>query len=575
MLHAFRPCISFKNQPVGGRILAMLSQLTIKNFGLIDKLTVEPCKGLNVFTGMTGAGKSILIDALRCALGERFNSSFVRDPQAPSVIEAVFDLDKAFLKERPDLAEYLENDDVLVVRRTFLSDGKTKNTINDLNVPLSRLKELGDNLVDLHGPHDHQMLFMESSHIGILDRLSDIGKEKDKYLAAYSEFKRAFDELERIKTLSQSRDRDIDLFSHQIKELEQVSLDDADYEKTVQDDARVNNAEKLHECVSALISALDDDAGVSSGVSGMFRHLEELNKIDEHTSDLAEILSRVQEDVSTLSAELNSYMEKLDFEPGMAEETARRMDIYTDILRKYGPDLSAARTFYASLKEKYGMLVDIEHNTAELEKKIAAARKSAMTAASLLTAKRLKTAGALKKTIEKELEELGINKVRFECRITGSELGPDGADKAVFYISPNVGEELKPLAEIVSSGEAARVMLALKKALTNVDPVPVLVFDEIDAQIGGRLGTVTGKKLKELSDGRQVLLITHLPQIASFGEKHFNVTKSVRGSRTETEVVVLEGDTRVKELARMMSGEKETEIAVKHAETMLAEAKRG
>jgi DNA repair protein RecN (Recombination protein N) len=553
--------------------IPMLQELIIRNFGLIDKITVEPSSGLNVLTGMTGAGKSILVDALRCALGERFNSSFVRDAKVPSVIEAVFRPDGAFLKSCPEIEEYLEGEETLIIRRTFMSDGKTKNTLNGMNVPLMRLKEIGDRLVDFHGPHDHQLLFRETSHIAMLDRLSGIDRDKKKYLSEYAGYKSVLDELDSTRSLASSRERDIDLLTHQIKELEQVPLSDEAYQGIVRDDSMAHNSEKLLECVKDLAALLDEDgSGITEKISRMFGRMEYVAGIDAGMEPLLAELSTMQEAAGTLSLELNSYLEKLDIDPETASETARKMDSYINILKKYGPGLDDARAFLAEAKRKYDTLIDLDHNTAELEKKLKASRKKVSEAASILTSRRKKSAASLKKTIEKELEELGISKVRFECRVTETDLTAEGADRVVFYISPNVGEELKPLAEIVSSGEAARVMLALKKALINVDPVPVLIFDEIDAQIGGRLGTVTGKKLKELALGRQVLLITHLPQIASFGDKHFKALKRVKDGRTETELAVLEGESRVKELARMMSGEKETQIAVTHAQAMLQDA---
>jgi len=218
--------------------------------------------------------------------------------------------------------------------------------------------------------------------------------------------------------------------------------------------------------------------------------------------------------------------------------------------------------------------MNLEHNDSELQKDIEGSKKELIQYAKIITVKRKKSAKALEETIKNELQELGFANVRFECRIEKVELTRNGQDKVVFYISPNLGEDLKPLAKIVSSGEAARVMLALKKALTKVDPIPVLIFDEIDAQIGGRLGTITGKKLKELSQGRQVLLITHLPQIASFGDSHFKVSKHVQASRTVTNVELLDTDSRIEEMAKMMSGEKQSDIAVKHAHDMLSRGNR-
>jgi DNA repair protein RecN (Recombination protein N) len=300
--------------------------------------------------------------------------------------------------------------------------------------------------------------------------------------------------------------------------------------------------------------------------------MRRLNRIDASTEELARSLERLQNEAEEFSSRLAQYKDGLSFDPDEAGRINRNCDIYEDILRKYGPGLDDAQRAYSSAKEKYGLLADLEHNDASLRAESDRLEKELRAVAARITRLRKKTAQFLKDTIEKELSELGIAGARFECRLEAAPFNAEGADSAVFYISPNTGEALKPLAEIVSSGEAARLMLALKKALTKVDTVPVLIFDEIDAQIGGRLGTVTGRKLKELSSDRQVILITHLPQIASFADRHFKVSKKVAGGRTFTEACLLDRDASVREMAKMMSGEKESRISLEHARDMAAEA---
>ena len=317
----------------------------------------------------------------------------------------------------------------------------------------------------------------------------------------------------------------------------------------------------------------EEDSNIIESLRKAFSPLKSLVQIDEKLSPLLEKLNTIQEFSQDLSSELSDYAESLSFDPDKAHDIIKRFDIYTDIKHKYGPTLQEASQFYSKIKQDYDLIANFSANDAELRTKIAAKEKELLQKAKKITLKREGSGEQLKKTIEKELQELGIENVRFKVQVEKVDYNEHGSDKVSFFISPNKGEDLRPLAQIVSSGEAARVMLALKKALIKVDPIPVLVFDEIDAQIGGRLGTITGKKLKELSTNRQVLLVTHLPQIASFADEHFKVTKSIKSGRTLTHIERLTKESRVKELAQMMSGAKETKISLSHAEDMLAEAK--
>ena len=552
----------------------MLSSLTIQNFGLIDRLSLEFDGGLNILTGETGAGKSIVIGALRIALGGRVSSSQLRDAKKPCVVEAAFDLKSRELRGLDVFEDFLSNEDPsLIIQRTYSPDGRNKVKINGLSVTIGQLKMIGDHLIDFHGPHDHQMLLSSDSHKGMLDRLVDFGSLLSDYGKVYTEYSQLQKKLEEIQGLAVSRDRELDLIAHQVKELEQVPLEDEAYEDLAQTQTKINNAEKLNDCAGQLIQLLEGGQnGVSESIRQSFGPMRTLNKIDERTASLMGSLDQFQEINEQLLAELHDYTRGLSFDPQEAQEVNNRIDMYDDIKKKYGPTLADAKTFYEEIRQKYDLLMNLEHNDSELRQGLESLKKNLISEARKITKVRQKAAVALKQTIEKELSELGIAKVKFEARVEQSEFGNDGQDTITFFISPNVGEDLKPLAQIVSSGEAARVMLALKKALIKVDPIPVLIFDEIDAQIGGRLGTITGKKLREISGSRQVILITHLPQIASFADIHFKVVKSVKDGRALTTVEVLDKEQRVNEIAKMMSGEKTSRVSVEHAHDMLAKA---
>lgn len=553
----------------------MLNTLTIKNFGIIEKAELSFLKGLNVLTGETGAGKSILIDALRCALGERFQSSFLRDQADQCLVEAVFSLSSETSASIPLLTDFPCDDNTLIIQRTCSRDGKNKIKINGLTATSAQLKEIGDHLLDIHGPYDHQQLLAEPMHLKIIDALTSFGKTKPEYTRAYEEYDQLLTKLGELRQLSQTRERDIDLLTHQVKELEQVPLTEEHLETIRQEQIRIDNAEKLYSLMSQVLGALDNDEnGLETMLARSSRPLDHLTTIDPASTPFLEQLNNLQENSRDLLQNLRHYAESLSFDQDRAEEISRTADAYHDILRKFGPTLADARAFFEQARSKLLLLSGFEQNEEELKEALSAAEKRLSILAAQLTKARTKTAVMLKKTIETELQELGFKSVVFETHQEKTAFSSEGNDKFVFYISPNTGESLKPLAQIVSSGESARIMLAIKKALMKVDPVPVLIFDEIDAQIGGRLGTITGKKLKEIAAHRQVILITHLPQIAAFAGQHFKIAKQVRSGRTLTEVTPLAADQRLIELAHMMSGDKTSAIALEHAKDMLQQAER-
>ena len=553
----------------------MLNQLTIRNFGLIDEISIEFINGFNILTGETGAGKSILIDALRSVLGERLDMSSIRDPKNPCVIEAVFEITDKKLRELEIIKEFLTEDDhKIIIQRTHSATASGKIKINGLSVTVGQLKSLGNHLIDFHGPHDHQMLLSEEQHLVMLDQLANFKNTKEEYAQIFSAYEQTRKDLNNLTNMAQTRQRDLDLLSHQVKELEALPLSEEKYNELLQEETKLNNAEKLHEHIQNLLGLLDDEeAGANALLRKAFSPLKSLTQIDEKSSNLIDQLSVIQDQSNDLVGQLNDYASSLSFDEQTAQTIHNQCDAYADIRRKYGPTLEDAQNFYTEAKTKLDLIKDFEHNDQKLRDTLKAQEKELAQIAQKMTKSRQKAAEDLKTTIESELKELGILHVKFEVRFEKIPFNADGHDRIVFYISPNAGEELKPLAQIVSSGEAARLMLALKKALIKVDPIPVLIFDEIDAQIGGRLGTITGKKLKELSSCRQVILITHLPQIASFADRHFKVSKSVKAGRAITEVLLLEGKKRVEEIAQMMSGTNTTKIALSHAQDMLTQAK--
>ncbi|NLE65584.1 MAG: DNA repair protein RecN [Elusimicrobia bacterium] len=551
---------------------SMLTSLTIKNFGIIENISLSLAPGLNVLTGETGAGKSILIHALRFCLGDRFQASHLRDGADQCSVEASFDLSEPLIKTLP-LEDIPPDGTTLTIQRLVTSDGKNRIRINGLSTTVGTLKAIGDRLIDIHGPHDHQLLLAEDMHLVILDALTDAGAIKEKYRTAYTGYTALKKELEDLETMARSRDRDLDLLSHQVRELEQVPLDEETLKALESEISRINNAEHLFEDLTLAMSALDSDgAGMGSLISRAYRPVQKLAETDPEAAPFLETLSSLQESASSLLSSLRDYSEKLSFDPETAKDANRRFDIYHGILKKYGPSLAEARTFLEESRKKRDLLSDIEHNTGSLKKKILNEERELKTIAEEWTKVRKKAAILLKKTIENELKDLGFKTISFETRIEKIPPGPEGQDRVVFFISPNVGESLKPLAEIVSSGESARIMLAIKKALMQVDPVPTLIFDEIDAQIGGRLGTVIGEKLREISRHRQVILITHLPQIAAFASRHIRIEKIAEKDRTKVRLSDLPEDARIEEMAHMLSGDAASAISRAHAMDMRAAA---
>ncbi len=561
----------------------MLLQLTVRHFALIEELSLDFDSGLNVLTGETGAGKSIVIDALRLVLGERLEADPIRDKGAGCVIEAVFSVpEEAALNQASSLAGYLKpGDECLILKREINSEGRSKATINQQLVNLSDLKEAGCLLVDIHGQYDHQRIFEPSSHLDFVDRLSGLGHAKhsghllEDYQSQYRLYASLQNEKKNLLERREGRERAIDLLKFQIDEIDKVAPQEGEDLALQEERIRLAHAEKLSGIIERILDRLNEnEASVSDQIAKVFRDFQEWSRIDPSAAKISASLEPLQLHLEEILAAAADYRDKLRFDPERLQELDFRLDRLEMLKRKYGGTLTAVLVFLEQARKDYDQLVNADVYEKDVETKLAECLPRLEKIADQITGIRRRSAAKLAESVKSELRDLGMRAARFECLLEKTDFGPLGRDQLEFLFSANPGESSKPLAAIASGGEASRIMLAIKRALAEVDCVGTLIFDEIDTNIGGRLGSVVGQKLKEIADGRQILLITHLPQIASFAARHFKVIKTVREGKTSVRYSVLTGPDRIRELAQMMSGEKETDISKIHAEEMLKTASR-
>lgn len=550
----------------------MLTRLHAENFALIGEMTLEFTPRLNILTGETGAGKSILIDALRFVTGDRSESEYVRDGDKPCLVEAVFEFAVEWMK-RPQFSDYFsEGDTLLILRRDLTNQGRSRAWINGRTVNISNLRELGSTLIDIHGQYDHQLLFDASTHLEILDRLWASQNLVEEYRVIYEEYHALILRKEELISLKQGRERELDLLKFQIDELKKAALQNPEEDSKLESDRiRLSHSEKIREKTARILDILDEGEGAATGKLGeALRYYQDLERIDETLSEFKAGFETSRIELEEFVRSLRDYLEKLDADPERLEEIQSRIDTLNRIKKKYGPTLTDALAFYEKIKRRFDELSNSEVYEKEADKKIQSLLPQLESSSHQMTEARKKAALNLRKLIEKELLDLGIHYAAFRADFKEANFGPTGRDQMEFLISLNAGEPVQALRKIISGGEVSRVMLALKKALMKADSIPTLIFDEIDANIGGRLGNVVGKKLKEISENHQVFVITHLPQIASFADLHIKVLKSVKDKRTFAQYKVIEGEERVRELAQMMSGQKESDISRRHAAEMLA-----
>ncbi len=554
----------------------MFVQVRIQNYALIDDIRIDFAAGLNVLTGETGAGKSILIDALRLCFGDRAESIPFKNPSQPCILEAVVDfvsVQKILGKKsaREKFGEFLEeSDELLTFRREFSPLGKSKNSLNGRLINLSQTRDLATVLVDWHGQYDFQAIFQPLTQLEMLDRYAKLELLLGEYRALYDEYTALRQSHHELLDSIQNRDAQIDLLKFQVQEIERVKPYVGEDDQLKSEWIRFSHAEKLHERLSRLLESMDEgDASASIKISAAFKPLIELEKIDPEFSKRREELENIQLQLEEWIRVTRDYRDGLSFDEKSAREAEERLNALDGLKRKYGGSLDAVCGFQENAKQKLALLEDSDLNLKELEKKIQQSLKQVQAVSAKMTAQRISAAQQFSKKICVELEELGMKQAHFSCRISAREPGPSGCDVLEFDLAPNAGMPAQPLSKIASGGEASRVMLAIKKVAGDSDKIPTLVFDEIDANIGGRLGSIVGQKLREIAANHQVLLITHLPQIAAFGDRHLKVVKVTTSGKTKISYEILDKNSRVQELSQMMSGQGETDISLRHAKEML------
>ncbi len=554
-------------------MLATLASLRIRNLALVEDLTWQPGAGLAAITGETGAGKSLLIGALQLLLGERADKSLIRTGADSCTVEAVFEV-----AEAKELDAWLEEqgaepcaDGELLLKRTLSTTGSGRQFLNGSACTLAALKSLGDRLVDLHGPHDHQSLFSRDAQTRVLDAYAGATEVASAFAAAHREQARLAGEVARLRGLEQDATLRREMLAHAAKEIADAKLQPGEEEEVMSRLRAAGNSQRLIELGSQLQSALgaDGEGGMRVALAEAVRAGRELARLDEAAGAMLSSLEEVAGRVTDLENEVRHYAERIDADPATLRELESRADLLQSLKRKYGGTIDEVM---ARGEQAAKDLEDIEtrgEKVAELEKEQAAMASKVSKLAKSLSTSRSKAAPSLAKAVTKELRELGFLRAEFGVQLESlDEARSLGAELAEFEFAPNPGESAKPLRAIASSGEISRVMLALKSVLAGQDGVPLLVFDEIDANVGGEVAVKVGQKMRELSKAHQVLCITHLPQVAAAAHRQFAVTKEFDGTRTTTAVGELSGANRVAELARMLGGQ-DSKSALAHARSLL------
>lgn len=567
----------------------MLKTLLIKNYALIEHLSVEFSGGLVIITGETGAGKSIIIDALGLVLGERASVEAVRTGADKAVVETVFDV-AGNARVRTLLAgNALDVADELIVRREVSAKGQSRCFINDSPVALALMKQVGELLVDLHGQHEHQSLLRVETHCGVLDDFGGLDGMVREYHAAYTRLRALVTEREELRQREQylREQRAFHLF--QAQEIDAVAPRTGEEEQLETELRILENSEKLFGATSELYTLLyEGDRSIHDLLVVARNQLHALAEIDKQFADGARECGSAEAVVGELAKFIQSYNARVEFAPDRLDELRERIGSLSFLKKKYGGSVETLLARREEIAKELALAENFEEIIGRLTGELDNARTACATLAGRLSAKRHETAKKIDRVIVQELAKLGIPQARFSTRITQVEretksppddsvmrgrtavaLNARGFDQVEFHISTNVGEDERPLSRVASGGEVSRIMLALKSILAKTDRLPVLIFDEIDVGVSGRIAQAVGAALKNLAGFHQVIAITHLPQIAGFAETHFAVTKSEEGGRTSTHLRRLTLEEQVREVARLISGAEVTETGLAGARELM------
>jgi DNA repair protein RecN (Recombination protein N) len=549
-----------------------LTLLRIRNLALVEELEWQIGPGFVAITGETGAGKSIIIGALQLLLGERADKSLIRTGADLCTVEAIFsgnDLQKL----NPSLAEAgLEPcDDALILKRTLSSTGTNRQFINGSPTTLSILKNLGDELVDLHGPHDHQSLLLPETQLRLLDSFARAEKQLEEYRTHYRQLQTLLAEHAALNTAETAREQELDLLRHQITEIKSANLVTSEEEEIEKRYKLASNSKRLIELASAVASKLSEaDDSVLAQLAETQRLLRELEKIDSSIAQFSSAHAASVVELSEIARALSDYAEKLDLDPEQLAALEQRVSLFETLKRKYGGSIADVIAFGERAAERMRKIEGRDAELERLKKDIEKVRAQLNRVGEALRKSRLKAAPKLSENIRRSLRDLGFRQSEFEANLSAlEEPRSSGFDSVELLFSPNPGEPLKLLRAIASSGEISRLMLAIKSALAAHDAIPLLVFDEIDTNVGGEIAHAVGGKMQMLGRDHQVICITHLPQVAAAASSHFVVTKDVTRGRTFSNLREVTGKARQEEIARMLGGKSDS--ALKLAASLLNE----
>lgn len=564
----------------------MLLELSIKDFALIDNVTLEFGNGLNILTGETGAGKSIIIDSVNFVIGERASKDIIRTGVDKAEVCAVFEL-----PQNPKLLKLLEenglecDEDVIIFARELNSNGRNICRINGHAVTTSLLKSVSSYLIDIHGQHEHQSLLNEDYHLDILDTFggSELNSLKNEVFDIYI---KAHDIKSRLKSLmgdEQEKEKKLNLIEYQINEIDSAKLRADEEEELLKQRNILNNSEKLYtilsECYSLLYENSEHNNPVFDSLGNVISEMRSISGIDEKINGMLKQTEDVYYTLEGVITDIREYRDKIDFSPKLVDEVESRLDLINRLKRKYGGTIKDILSYRDSIYNEMQSIQNSEETIDKLKKELDQKMEVLDKKSNELSKLRKSTALSLSSKIVSELKFLGMGKSVFEVNFDTEEkdgqllYSEKGIDKVKFMMSANPGEPLKPLSKIASGGEISRIMLAIKTVLAHTDKIPSLIFDEIDTGISGKAAQAVAEKLNQISLSHQVICVTHLPQIAVMADKHFYIEKVSSSRTTRTTVKELSSDTQAEEIARMLGGAKITELTLKHASEMIDQAR--
>jgi DNA repair protein RecN (Recombination protein N) len=558
----------------------MLQELRIRNFAIIDELNLSFSKGFNILTGETGTGKSIILNAVQLLLGDKATDELVRSSEEEASVEALFDISEnrevmEGVKEKGERFQAIGEEESLLIRRVISRSGRGRVFINGNLATLGMLSEIGVGLLSIYGQHEHQSLQRVETHIDILDEFGGLLGLREEFQKHFQKFISLSEEVKKIREEKERRNKERELMTFQLREIEASGIQVKEEESLKEERSVLTHAKKLMEFSNASEETLYGEEGSAiERIQTILRQGQEVAAIDPSLSHLMKSLEVTLIQLEEIALALRDYSKRIEINPMRLEEIEDRLEEIDRLKRKYGPTVEAVLLFKKRVDEALKSFTTDEERLSQLESSLEPIQQEMADLAKKLSIERRRVAGELIKSVERELGSLGMKRTVFEVHLEDLPLSLKGVDRVEFLISPNIGEEVKPLAKIASGGELSRIMLAMKRILARVGGRQVLIFDEVDSGIGGAIAEVVGKKLKELSRHHQVICVTHLPQIACFADQHHSVRKEVRAGRTITRVDRLEKESIIDEIARMLGGMKVTEKTRAHAREMVDNAKK-